>query len=845
MSKRKNKTHRVRTFLVSLLLVFVMTMAICGLAFAWYVHSYINPSIQALDLDSVSLNLTSVIYAPNGTGGYTEYEKLHGEQNRIWADLQDIPKYMGDAFIAIEDQRFYSHHGVDWKRTFGATLSWVGGGSQYGGSTITQQLIKNLTDEKDYSVRRKINEIFRALALEKQVDGNKDRILEMYMNLVPFGNNAYGVQAAARTYFNKDVSQLSLAECAAIAGITNAPTKLNPFRHPENTKARQEIILTQMLQQGLITQSEYNTAKSQTLNYQRPSDETDAKPYSYFTDTVITDLISDLQERKGYSRQLAEQMVLTGGLQIYATIDPKVQQTMEEVYAENSNFPSITHNGKTPDSAMVILRPGGQVAGVVGGRGEKTGSRVLNRATQSKRQPGSSIKPIAVYGPAMDAGIITPYTGMEDSAYQDLNGKPWPRNDNGTYSGPILLKNAVARSVNTIAVKTLAKLTPEASFKFLTQKLGMGESLVTSRTTSDGRVVGDIGLAQLGLGGLTDGVTVREMAGAYDIFVNNGDFVKPYTYTVAKDSKGNTVLSNEKPKVIHAFENEKTTYYMNLTLQGVTQSGGTAASAKISGMDTAGKTGTTTANRDRWFCGYTPYYVGACWVGYDDNYKLSGLRSNPATNLWKKVMTRIHEGLPDKSFPAPGDGFKRAEYCTITGLKPTDTCETATGWFFKGDAPQDLCPGHTKVEENKPIDVSAIDPETGLPMGAVLNPDGVTVTLADGTVVKLEDIKAAINAAKPGTTPNGTGTTPPGSESGGTTAPPGDTTGGTAGGTTGSGTTTKPGGSTTKPGGTTEGGGHTGGTTTPPTTEGGGTTENGGHTATTPSTDPEAADPEG
>ncbi len=819
----------MRTFLVSLFLVFVMTAAICGLAFAWYVHSYINPSIEALDLDSVSLNLTSVIYAPDEKGDYVEYEKLHGEQNRIWADLQDIPQYMGDAFIAIEDQRFYSHRGVDWKRTLGATLSWVGGGSQYGGSTITQQLIKNLTDEKDYSVRRKINEIFRALALEKQVDGNKKRILEMYMNLVPFGNNAYGVQAAARTYFNKEVSQLSLAECAAIAGITNAPTKLNPFRHPENTKARQEIILSQMLQQGLITQSEYSEARSQTLNYQRPSDETDEKPYSYFTDTVITDLIADLQERKGYSRQLAEQMVLTGGLQIYATIDPTVQQTMEEIYAEDSNFPSITHNGKVPDSAMVILRPNGQVAGIVGGRGQKTGSRVLNRATQSKRQPGSSIKPIAVYGPAMDAGIITPYTGMEDEPYQELNGKPWPRNDNGVYSGPILLKNAVARSVNTIAVKTLAELTPEASFRFLTENLGMGGSLVASRTTSDGRVVSDVGLAQLGLGGLTDGVTVREMAGAYSIFVNDGDFVKPYTYTAAQDSKGNTILSNEDPAVIHAFKNEKTTYYMNITLQGVTQSGGTAASAKIAGMDTAGKTGTTTANRDRWFCGYTPYYVGACWVGYDDNYKLSGLGSNPATNLWKKVMSRIHEGLPDKSFPEPGDGFKRAAYCTATGLKPSAGCETATGWFFKGDEPENLCPGHIKVEENPQIDVSAIDPETGLPMGAVLNPDGETVTLADGTVVRLADIKAAIDAAKPNSSPNDPGTTAPVTPPDGTETPPGEGAGGTAGnGSTG--------GTPTKPGGTTEGG------TTLPTTEG---TESGGHTGTTPPTGPEPADPEG
>lgn len=828
-TKKKKKRHIVRTTLLSLVLICITTAAICGLALAWYIHSYINPSIEALDLSTINLNLTTIIYAQDpATGEFVEYEKLHESgENRIWVDYEDIPAYMGQAFVAIEDERFYTHKGVDWKRTFGAALKWVGGGDKaYGGSTITQQLIKNVTNDKDYSIRRKIKEIFSALALENDVDGDKDRILEMYMNTIPFGNSACGVQAAAHTYFNKDVSQLTLAECAAIAGITNAPTKYNPFRNPENTKARQEVILSKMLELGMITQSEYSAAKVQELKYERPADELNLlAPYTYFTDTIINDLVRDLKEQKGYSEQLAEQIVRTGGLKIYATIDQKVQGVMDDVYTNDDNFPKISKNGEQPQSAMVVMKPGGAIVGIVGGRGEKTGSRLLNRA-ESKRQPGSSLKPISTYGPAMDAGLITPYTGMVDEPFQELNGKPWPRNDNYKYTGSIILKDAVARSVNTIAVKTLDMLTPEAAYKFMTEKVGMESSIVSNRTLTNGKVVSDIGLAALGLGGLTDGVTVRQMAGAYGIFVNNGDFVKPFTYSKVLDANDNILLSNEAPEAIHAFENEKTTYYMNETLQGVTRAGGTASSAKVSGMATAGKTGTTTANRDRWFCGYTPYYVGATWFGYDQNYSLSGLSSNPATNLWKKVMFKIHEGLPDKSFPTPESGFSKVSYCTKTGLLPGAGCETATGNFYKGDAPKETCPGHV-IEPVTPEEMlpGAIDPETGLPYPTPPTEGGTGTPPEGGTVTPPTE-------GGTGTTPEGGTTEGGGQTGGGTVTPP---TGGTTegGGQTGGGTVTPP------TGGTTEGGGQTGGgTTTPPT----GGVHNGG--ATTP-TSPDNQDPEG
>lgn len=732
MAKRKKeKTHPIRTFFVSIFLICILTGAICSLAFAWYIRAYIQPNAD-LNIDELGMNFTSFIYVKNpDSGEYYEYEKLHGQENRIWVDMEDIPDELGEAFVAIEDQRFYSHKGVDWKRTGGAVINYLTGSGSYGGSTITQQLIKNLTEDNEYSVKRKINEIFRALALEKQID-DKDRILEMYMNTIPFGQHAYGVQAAAKTYFNKDVSQLDLAECAAIAGITNAPTRYNPFRHPENTKARQTLILNAMRDQGFITDSECKKALAEPLNYQRPADEQgETEPYSYFTDTIYNDVVNDLIDKLGYSYIRAVDAVTSGGLQIYSTMNPKVQNIMETVYTDDSNFPSISKNGVKPQSAMVVLTPDGGIAGIVGGRGQKTASLVQNRATLTTRQPGSSIKPISVYGPAMDAGIITPYSVMRDEPYTEINGSPWPRNDSGSYSGNILIRNAVAKSVNTIAVKTLAELTPEASYNFLTEKLNF-RHLVGSRTASNGKVYSDIGLAALGLGGLTDGVTVREMAGAYTIFLNQGQFYEPHSYTKVLDSSGATLLSYEDKAPVIAFENEKTAYYMNETLKGVV-SFGTARAAKIDGMDTAGKTGTTTANRDRWFCGYTPYYIGACWFGYDENYKLSGLRSNPATNLWKTVMSQIHQGLENKTFPEPETGFSKISYCTETGLLPRSSCPTATGYFYEGDEPQETCHGHSsrysrdddeEKSDNPSQDTTTADPE---------NPDGNAADTSENT----------------------------------------------------------------------------------------------------------------
>lgn len=808
MAKQKTgkKQHPVKTFFISLLLVCILATTFCGLAFAWYVHSYINPGIEELDLGGLGMNFTSIIYAPERdstgvpTGQYVEYDRLHGGENRIWADMKEIPDNLKQAFVAIEDRRFYEHNGVDWKRTSGAALDWITGKGSYGGSTITQQLIKNMTKDDDYSVKRKLAEILRSLALEREV-GDKDKILELYLNMIYMGYGSNGVKTATRTYFDKDLSELNLAECAVLAGITNNPSKYDPFRFPENVKKRQTTILKEMNRQRMITDAQMEEALNTPLKYQRPADEgANAQPYSYFTDTVITDVVNDLVERKGYSKTLASNLVTAGGLKIYTTIDTRIQGIMEDVYADDSNFPKVSKNGVLPQSAMVIVNKDGEILGTIGGRGQKTGSLLLNRA-ETPRQPGSAIKPLAVYGPAMDAGVITPYTGMVDSAYQKINGKDWPRNDDRVYRGPVVLKNAVAKSINTIAVKTLAELTPEASFKFLTEKLQF-KHLVGSQTTASGKVQTDIALAPLALGGLTNGATVREMAGGFSIFINEGKFFAPHTYTKVVDADDKVLLSNEDVEPTVAFENEKTAYYMNQTLQGVT-SYGTATSAKISGMQTAGKTGTTTSQRDRWFGGYTPYYVGVCWFGYDSTYTLSGVRGNPATNLWKAVMTRIHKDLPNASFEKPSEdrGFTAVRYCTLTGLLPGNGCETEIGYFYKGDKPKKTCSGHRTQKTDREIYddlIGQVDPETGL------LPDGSKVEdhlNGDGTAPSTGSDKNQ-NGQKPDSDAkdddkdtdkedpeeeNATGSGKPGesgstgsNNQGGTTQRPGDSTGGTS-----------------------------------------------------------------
>ena len=707
--------HLLSRILITLVLIGVLCGCSCGIAFAMYVHIYINPSAQETAVEiskGLGLNLNSFIYAKESDSDeYTLYETIKGKENREWVDSDKIPDTLKNAVVAIEDERFYKHHGVDWVRTIGAVKGWLLGGTQYGGSTITQQLIKNITADNDYSVKRKVNEIFRAFALEKEID-DKDRILVMYLNTIYLGYNSYGVQTAAMQYFDKDVSQLDLAESAVLAGLTNNPSIYDVYNHPEKVKERQETILAQMLDQKMISQEEYEAAVAEELNY-RPYEEYQQEiksTYSYFTDEVIKDVINDLMTEKGYSRLVAENMVYSGGLNIYATIDTKVQNALDEVWANADNFPNTEKYGEIPQSAMVITDKQGDIVGIAGGRGEKTSSRGFSYASDARRQPGSSIKPLATYGPAMDAGIATPDTMVYDRALiQDEEGNPWPMNDGKYPTGRAMtVKEGMTRSLNTISAQLLKQLTPQKSYEFMTQQLGF--KLVDSRTNEDGTVQSDIDLAPLALGALTDGVTVREMAGGFSTFINDGVYGGTRTYTKVTDSEGNTIMENT-PNTDKGFTNVRTAYYMLDCLQNVTAHG-TAYGIQLDGVETGGKTGTTTSNTDIWFCGITPKYSGAVWVGYEHNYRLDGLYGRNAAEIWLAVMQKVHAGDSGLVFDSHPQDFEEVTYCMDTGLLASGACRAAgraaTGRFWKDKVPTEIC-SHQNIENKYDFESMGVD----------------------------------------------------------------------------------------------------------------------------------------
>ena len=707
--------HLLSRILITLVLIGVLCGCFCGIAFAMYVHIYINPSAQETAAEiskGLGLNLNSFIYAKESDSDeYTLYETIKGKENREWVDSDKIPDTLKNAVVAIEDERFYKHHGVDWVRTIGAVKGWLLGGTQYGGSTITQQLIKNITADNDYSVKRKVNEIFRAFALEKEID-DKDRILVMYLNTIFLGYNSYGVQTAAMQYFDKDVLQLDLAESAVLAGLTNNPSIYDVYNHPEKVKERQETILAQMLDQKMISQEEYEAAVAEELNY-RPYEEYQQEiksTYSYFTDEVIKDVINDLMTEKGYSRLVAENMVYSGGLNIYATIDTKVQNALDEVWANADNFPNTEKYGEIPQSAMVITDKQGNIVGIAGGRGEKTSSRGFSYASDARRQPGSSIKPLATYGPAMDAGIATPDTTVYDRALiQDADGNPWPMNDGKYPTGRAMtVKEGMTRSLNTISAQLLKQLTPQKSYEFMTQQLGF--KLVDSRTNEDGTVQSDIDLAPLALGALTDGVTVREMAGGFSTFINDGVYGGTRTYTKVTDSEGNTIMENT-PNTDKGFTNVRTDYYMLDCLQNVTAHG-TAYGIQLDGVETGGKTGTTTSNTDIWFCGITPKYSGAVWVGYEHNYRLDGLYGRNAAEIWLAVMQKVHAGDSGLVFDSHPQDFEKVTYCMDTGLLASGACRAAgraaTGRFWKDKVPTETC-SHQNIENKYDFESMGVD----------------------------------------------------------------------------------------------------------------------------------------
>ena len=711
--KKRRALRRVLTAIGTLFLVFIITCSFMACFAAVYIKNVILPTAAEFDVADYPVNLSSTIYYTDpDTGELLEYESLSGDQDRVWVEFNSLPKNLVNAAVAIEDRRFYQHNGVDWLSTAKGVLKFFTGGKIRGGSTITQQLIKNVTQYDDVTVKRKIVEIFRALDFDKKY--SKDQTLEWYLNYVYFGRKCYGVYTAAYTYFGKDVTELDLAECASLISITNNPSLYDPYTHPENNHARRNDVLDAMLRDGYISEAQCAQAKAEEIDFHQ-SQRTDqvSTHYTWYTEQVITDVINDLMATYGYSETLAKDLVNSRGLNIYACVDVNVQAAVDSVYSNIENLPYISPSGQQLQSAITIIDPQGNVVALAGKLGEKTAAdtRGYNMATRALRQSGSSIKPLAVYAPAIEMGLITPYSVYEDSAVlllensnnPDADPTLWPYNVDRVYRGQVTIDRAVTNSYNTIAVRVLQDVTPEVSYEYLTQKFGIDSSHVVAQVTINGKEYTDIGLSQLALGGLTRGVSTLDMASAYSVFPRNGVYIEPRTYSRVEDANGKILLENTQ--TMEPVLKETTVHYINELLQNVVKNG-SGRSAAFDGMTIAGKTGTTTSQRDLWFVGYTPYYTAAVWVGYPTTSEMiTGTGSgSAATKLWRMVMSQVHEGLEDKALPT-GGGLVPMEYCLDTGLLATEECRsdirgnrTAVGNYFPEDVPADYCTAHVMVE---------------------------------------------------------------------------------------------------------------------------------------------------
>ena len=702
---------------MTILLIFVITVAMLMCMAAVYIKNVILPAAD-LKLENYNTNLTTKMFYMDKTAEeptYKEMQTLYGDENRVWVNGDQIPQDLMNAAVAIEDKRFYDHHGVDWLRTAKGVFLMFSGKNIQGGSTITQQLIKNLTTDNDVTVKRKILEIFRALEFEKKY--SKEKILEWYLNYIYLGQGCNGVYTASYAYFGKNVSELDLAECASLIGITNNPSKYDPFSKLEVVdektgevktakdfnKQRQEVILKEMCKEGYITEQERDEAIAEELQF-NPGKDNNAKStvYTWYEDAVIDDVINDLMETYNWSEEVAKNAVFSGGLEIYTCLDPVVQAAVDEVYGDRANLNYTSSTGQALQSAITIVdNESGNVVAIAGGIGEKTSSRGWNRATQSLRPPGSSIKPLSVYSPGIELELITPLTPIEDSPFKVEKGKGWPVNATGRYLGTVSVAYALQESINTVAVKVLDMVTPQKSFQFMQDRFHI--KLVESRVKGEVNFT-DIDFAPLALGGLTDGVSTYEMAAAYSVFPRQGTYIEPQTYTLVLNSKREVLLDNTTNRVTDENAlSQRTTYYINQMLQSVVASG-TGTKANFTGQDIAGKTGTTTSRKDLWFVGYTPYYTAAVWTGYDKQERLAAGLYNPSTGLWNQVMQKVHNGLPYKAFDQPDSSqLQTVTYCASSGKLPTAACagHLATGTFFPQDVPDGYCNIH-KVQIVKP-----------------------------------------------------------------------------------------------------------------------------------------------
>ena len=749
-----------------LLVFFVCLAGICGACAGIGVFMGViatAPDISNVDVTPAGYSTT--VYDREGN----QITKLVAENsNRVYVTLDKIPLHMQHAFIAIEDERFYDHNGIDIQGIMRAGIKALTSGDlSQGASTITQQLLKNnvfITWTEESSVldkfKRKFQEQYCAVQLEKTLD--KDKILENYLNTINLGQGTLGVQAASLRYFGKPCSDLNISESAVIACITQNPSKWNPISHPENNAIRREEVLKKMNEQGYISDAEYQEALADPVyeRIQKVDEQTEKNTiYSYFVDELVDQIMKDMQEQLGYSPTQAYNTLYSGGLQIFTTQDPKIQKicdeevenpehypenvkwylkyqvTFEDEKGETQNF--STHNFESyfkenrsskfnsiygskeeamedietyknavkgpgwefvaenisltpqPQSSVSIIDPSnGDVLAIVGGRGTKEASLTLNRASDTKRQPGSCFKVLAAYAPALETGQYTLASTQLDAPYNYANGRPVKNWYGDAYRGICTYRYGIEQSLNIVTVKALTDITPRVGFDML---LNMGfTTLVEKRTEWDGSVSSDI-TQSLALGGLTDGVTNIELTAAFAGIQNGGVYNKPRFYTTIVDHDGQTLIDNTVKS--RQFMKASNAYCLTSAMQDVVTKG-TGAKVNFGNMAIAGKTGTTTSNVDVWFSGYTPYYACSTWAGYDNNVHMVSGETNTAKYLWKAIMGRIHENLEYKDFIRP-EGVVSATVCAITGKAPNVFCtQTRTEIMDKDSVPTDLCPGH-------------------------------------------------------------------------------------------------------------------------------------------------------
>lgn len=697
----KRKPLKERKGLLAFLAV-CFTFAMVGVICCSYVlHNVIKTvngeSLINLDFYKQNQDQTTIIYAYDENNAPVEFVRVHGSQNRVWVASEDMSEWLGKAFVALEDKRFENHKGVDWIRTVGGVAK-----SKFkaGGSTITQQLIKNLTGEDGRTINRKYNEILSALNLEKHYD--KPIILEAYLNTIYLGQGCYGVKTAAEKYFGKDVKDLNLAECACLAAITQFPGAYDPLSYPIDDKAsknqtmslkdRQKMCLKMMLDQKMISQEQYEEAVNYKLIFTNSEDyvasETtvnkevagDDEIWSYYIDYVISSVINDLKAA-GYSNYEATRMLYSGGLRIYSAVDLKIQDIVEDVYTNRKSFPTEAINDPkdASQSAMTIMDYNGRVVAICGGAGEKTENRSNNRAVSAVRQPGSSIKPLSIYAPAIEENYITWSSKIKNYGIT-WSGELWPQNyggDKGSPNSYVTAQYALSISYNTVPAQILMMMGFEKSYGYVT------DTFHISTLSNDDRY----SPSPLATGGSRGGTTTLEMAAAFASFGNGGKYYKPYCYYEVTDSTGENIIlkSNSEPEQIISPE---TSYIMNQMLRTVfTGAAGTAKGYGVKNFITFGKTGTTTENFDRWCVGGTPYYIAAVWFGYDYNKQIMASGS-PAGRIFKTVMDRVHEGLASKSFDQFSDKVVQRTYCANTGLLASSSCpSTAVGWYKMSNLP--------------------------------------------------------------------------------------------------------------------------------------------------------------